>query len=95
MQQEQWILYTEQGRNQFLAYVDESLQAFVRLKEEEQDVFLGIGVNSVVCNRGIGKAAIIDAISVSLKRFGKKPIRLEIRTFNERAIACYVACGLK
>ena len=33
MQREQWVLCTKQGREQFLAYVDESLQAFVRLKE--------------------------------------------------------------
>ncbi len=97
MVNQQWSLCSALGRREFIAYVNEEdeLLAFVRLVHEGDHLFLGIGVNPSCVNQKIGRAALKDALLRSKAQFGTLPIRLEVRSWNTRAIKCYEACGFK
>ena len=64
-------------KNFFSYYDEEVLVGFTNILEEETQVFLGIGVAPDLCGKG----------------YGQKPICLEVRCRNKRAVACYQKSG--
>ncbi|CEO21829.1 GNAT family N-acetyltransferase [Paraclostridium sordellii] len=87
----------EEKRKNFIGYVNEqnNLVGFVNLVDEEDSVFLGIGVKTKYCGVGIGKQIIKMALDECKKRYKNKPIILEVRSWNKRAINCYESQGFK
>ena len=99
---ESYETYKKQGiffanpKNQqcYTSYYDEALLVgFTNILEEEHEVFIGIGVNPHVCNKGYGTQILKMAYEISKQLYPTKPLYLEVRTWNERAIHCYEKVG--
>ncbi|HAX72089.1 MAG TPA: GNAT family N-acetyltransferase [Firmicutes bacterium] len=97
MTQQSFSLCDEQKRKRFIGYADETEQllGFVNLLDEGPHVFLGIGVKPTLCNKGLGKQILQLATQESCVRYPNKPIVLEVRSWNKRAVMCYESAGFK
>ena len=97
MVKQNYSLCDELKRSRFTAYLseDNELMGFVNLLDEGDSVFFGIGVNPIHCSKGIGKQIIKLALEDCRRRFLGKPVVLEVRTWNNRAIACYKSQGFE
>ena len=81
-------------REHFISFFEQDqLIGFVNLLEEETEVFFGIGVHPQACSRGVGTAITREAITIAKQRWPHKPLYLEVRTWNQRAVACYERAG--
>lgn len=58
-------------------------------------MFIGIGVNPNLCNCGYGNTILLLAYEISKELYPSKPLYLEVRTWNKRAIRCYEKSGFK
>ena len=79
--------------NHFSFYNGDLLVGFINLYDEETEVFFGIGANRVCCGKGYGQQMTKIAREISNELFPGKPMYLEVRTWNERAIKCYEKAG--
>lgn len=97
MVEENYSLTNDVKRERFISYTNEDGEfvGFVNLLDEGDSVFFGIGVKPDYCGKGIGKIITKMALTESQKRFPNKPIVLEVRTWNKRAIHCYQSQGFK
>ncbi len=97
MVKEEYSLCDEFKRKRFSAYTNEEneLVGFTNLLDEGESVFFGIGVNPKYCNQGIGKIITQCALIDCKTNFPNKPVILEVRTWNNRAINCYKAQGFE
>ena len=77
----------------FSFYDGGTLIGFTCLWEEEKAVMLGIGVAPEACGRGYGQRMIQTTCGISAERYPGKPLYLEVRTWNKRAVACYQKAG--
>lgn len=66
---------------------------FVNIKEEPEEVFIGIGERPEYCGKGYGRQILAEACKVAKKKFPEKICYLEVRVWNERAIRCYQSVG--
>ena len=81
-------------RTNYRAFYDgDLLIGFTNLMEQEQEVFLGIGVHPDYCSKGYGTAIIKLCCRISEELYPGKTLYLEVRTWNKRAIRCYEKCG--
>lgn len=71
----------------------ETLVGFCNLFDDGDEVFFGIGVHPQVCGKGYGREMTEAMYAVSQKLFPGKPLYLEVRTWNNRAIRCYQRAG--
>lgn len=86
----------EKAEKNFLAFLDhDMLVGFVNILEEPTEVFIGIGVNPHLCGRHYGRRMLICAYEISRERYPGKPLYLEVRTWNTRAIRCYESAGFQ
>lgn len=85
-------------REKYICYRNDvgELVGFVNLSLTKEDtVFFGIGINPKYCDMGVGKTITKMALIESEKRFSGKPVVLEVRTWNKRAINCYKSQGFE
>ena len=68
------------------------LSIYWRKKEE---VFIGIGVNPDLCNKHYGQRMLLITYEISKKLYPNKPLYLEVRTWNIRAVKCYQKAGFR
>lgn len=80
-------------RNFHSYYDGDKLIGFTNLLEEPKEVFVGIGVTPEACGKGYGQQMLRIAKEISKQRYPGKPLYLEVRTWNRRAIACYQKAG--
>ena len=81
-------------QNHLYSFYDEkTLIGFVNLYEEETEVFFGIGVKPDECGKGYGRQMTEIACGISRSVFPGKPLYLEVRTWNSRAVRCYEKAG--
>ena len=81
-------------RNHFFSFCDaEALIGYINLIEEEKEVIFGIGVNPEYCNQGYGQKITRLARNLSNQLYPGKPVCLEVRTWNIRAVKCYEKAG--
>ena len=97
MIQENYSLTDNVKRKRYIGYIneDEELVGFVNLLDEGDTVFFGIGIKPKYCNKGIGKVITKMALIESQNRFPNKPVILEVRTWNKRAVNCYKSQGFE
>ncbi|WP_346938659.1 N-acetyltransferase [uncultured Clostridium sp.] len=97
MIKENYSLCDSIKRERFIGYINKKkeLVGFVNLLDQGESVFFGIGVKPNYCNKGVGKVITNMALTESEKRFPNKPILLEVRTWNKRAISCYKSQGFE
>lgn len=81
-------------QNHFYSFYDEKkLIGFINLYEEKTEVFFGIGVKPEECGKGYGSQMTETACKISRRIFPGKPLYLEVRTWNQRAVRCYEKAG--
>lgn len=84
------------SRNHHYSFYDgERLVGFINLYKKGTEVFFGIGANPEYCNRGYGQQMTRTACEISYKLFPGKPLHLEVRTWNTRAVRCYEKAGFR
>lgn len=80
--------------NNYRAFYDQNVFiGFTNIKEEEKEIFIGIGVHPNLCNQGYGQKILHDVSIITQQLYPDKPLYLEVRTWNQRAIQCYVKAG--
>lgn len=80
--------------NNYYSYYDEgTLIGFTNILEEPKEIFVGIGVAPDACGCGYGQEILRIAQKISKTLYSNKPMYLEVRTWNQRAIACYKKAG--
>ena len=80
--------------NNYHSFYDKDIFAgFVNILEEATEVFIGIGTNPDYCNRGYGQQMLQIAYEISKSQHPAKPLYLEVREWNKRAIHCYEKAG--
>ncbi|MGM9619399.1 MAG: GNAT family N-acetyltransferase [Oscillospiraceae bacterium] len=71
----------------------DALIGFVNILEEAAEVFIGLGVRPDCCGKGYGCEILREAYRIAKARYPAKPLYLEVRTWNRRAIRCYEKAG--
>ena len=83
-------------QNHFYSFYDgTTLVGFINLNEEDTEVFFGIGVAPDYCGQGYGQQMTQIAWQISRALFPAKPLYLEVRTWNKRAVRCYEKAGFR
>ena len=78
------------------AYYDGALLiGFTKLTEGEREVSVGVGVEPGLCGRGYGRRILLRAAALSQALYPGKPLSLEVRTWNRRAVRCYEKAGFQ
>lgn len=97
MIKENYSLCDDIKRERFRSFVDEknNLIGFVNLLDEGSNIFFGIGLNPQYCNKGVGKNIVNLALGECKNKYPNKPVILEVRTWNVRAINCYKSQGFE
>lgn len=85
----------EREQNYRAFYDGDCLAGFVNIKEEESEVFIGIGVKPELCSKGYGQLILHETYRISKELYPEKSLYLEVRTWNERAIRCYQKAGFE
>ncbi len=94
MKQRQMGFFNPARHKNFYGFWEENqLVGFVNILEEETQVFLGIGVDPAYCGRHYGQTILAAAYAISKELYPEKPLYLEVRSWNRRAIACYEKAG--
>lgn len=84
------------SKNNFYSFLDGTkLIGYINLIEEDSEVFFGIGVNPIFCDQGYGQRISQSACKLSHQLYPGKPIYLEVRTWNIRAVKCYEKAGFR
>ena len=78
----------------YYAFLDENvLVGFVNIREEDTEVFIGVGVTPALCGKHYGRRILEEAYHISKRLYPEKPLYLEVRTWNMRAVTCYKNAG--
>ena len=78
----------------YFAFLDKNvLVGFVNILEKDTEVFIGVGVNPVLCGKHYGRRILEEAYHISKRLYPEKPLYLEVRTWNMRAVMCYKNAG--
>ena len=81
-------------KNNFYSFSDgNELIGYINLINEETEVFFGIGVKPSLCDQGYGQKISRLACELSHQLYPGKPVYLEVRTWNTRAVRCYERAG--
>ncbi len=81
-------------KNNFYSFTEgERLIGYINLIEREADVSFGIGIDPALCDQGYGQKICRQALGLSQKLYPGKPVHLEVRTWNTRAVRCYEKAG--
>ena len=85
----------QRGKNYYGFWDESILVGFVNILEEKEEIFIGIGVNPDLCNKHYGQRILLITYEISKKLYPNKPLYLEVRTWNIRAIKCYQKAGFR
>lgn len=90
---EMGFLNPQRDRNFLGFWEDGILIGYVNLREEEQEVFIGIGIRPEFCGYGYGSCVLTKACEISKERYPEKSLYLEVRHWNIRSVRCYEKSG--
>ncbi len=85
-------------KNNYLCFIlpDNNLFAYINItKRLDETVFIGIGIKPEYCGKGYGIDILKYGINEAKKRFPLSKIRLQVRSWNKRAIKCYEKSGFR
>ncbi|KPI53232.1 acetyltransferase [Clostridioides difficile] len=90
-------LAKEDKRKNFISFIDDNkeLIGFINLLDKGSSVYFGIGIKPDYCGMGIGKEIISLGLEECRNKYSTKPVVLEVRTWNKRAVKCYESQGFK
>ncbi|ACD54078.1 GCN5 family acetyltransferase [Clostridium botulinum] len=98
MIEQKWAITDEKKRaKQFIAVVDNSnnLCGYGRFLKEDNFILLGLGLKPCLCGKNSGDLLVKLLVDECNKRYDHKDIILEVRSFNIRAIKCYLKNGFE
>ena len=81
------------GSNYYAYYDGNKLVGFTNILEEPQEVFIGIGIDPDLCGQGYGQRILRLTREISKTLYPGKPLYLEVRSWNQRAVNCYKKAG--
>ncbi len=87
------VSFAHPGFIGFSFYDRDALIGFTCLYEEDREIMIGIGVAPEYCCRGYGREMLETTCGLSETMFPGKPLYLEVRTWNARAVRCYEKAG--
>lgn len=83
------------SKNFYSYYDGDTLIGFTNILEEEKEVFVGIGVSPDICGHGYGQKMLAIVHDIANTLYPNKPLYLEVRTWNKRAVRCYQKAGFQ
>lgn len=94
-QKEKGIIFadTDDAKKFFSYYENDKLIGYVKITQKTESVIMGIGIRPDLCSKGFGQRMLTVAVQSAIHTYAMKPICLNVRTWNERAINCYKKCG--
>ncbi|MGL6185032.1 MAG: GNAT family N-acetyltransferase [Clostridium chrysemydis] len=86
----------ESREKEFIGYkLKDNLIGYGRIREYNNECYIGIGIKPSLCGKGYGKIIMDDLITKAKERYKDKEIVVEVRDFNKRAIKCYEKLGFR
>lgn len=82
-------------KNYYSYFDGDILIGFTNILEEENEVFIGIGVDPELCGKGYGQKILNVVSGITTQLYPNKREYLEVRTWNTRAVRCYEKAGFK
>lgn len=95
--QRKWSLTDETKRQNayFGVSLDGTFMAFFHIMDKGDHIELGVGMKPEYCGQHNGRMLMELALAkIETLHYGK-PVQLQVRTFNSRAIRCYENVGFK
>ena len=90
------MLDSNKAQNYLCYFYQNELIGYTNLVEKENgDLFLGIGIAPKHCSKGLGKELLIDTITRVKKKYTGRNVVLQVRSWNKRAINCYLKVGFE
>lgn len=87
------ITKTENADNYLCFWNDVTLVAYTSIIPKGENLYIGIGVAPQFCDQGMGEIYLSHTIIECKRRYPDKEIWVQVRSWNERAIKCYLKCG--
>jgi ribosomal protein S18 acetylase RimI-like enzyme len=86
----------EKREAEFVAIVQNNeLVAFGNITANDGKSIIGVGLKPNFCGKGHGKDIMKMLIGECKKRYPQNKVALEVRTFNKRALKCYLDVGFE
>lgn len=85
----------ELREREFYALEEDGFAGFFRLMAKEDHVMLAVGLRPDLCGKGRGGELLRLAQEEWALRYPGRPLRLEVRTFNQRAKKSYGKAGFR
>ena len=94
--EKKYSITREDKKNNYIVYIiDSEVVCYLNLKEINNKIYIGVGLNPKYCGAGRGKYFLEDSIKETKKRHPGKTLFLEVRSWNKRAIKSYQNIGFK
>src|SRR6056297_1768749 len=92
VEENKWGLSIKEKRDaEFVAVVQNNeLIAYGRITTNSKKIIIGVGLRPKSCGKGYGKDIMKILIEECKKRYPEHKVTLKVRTFNKRAIKCYL-----
>lgn len=87
------ITKTENADNYLCFWNDMTLVAYTSIISKDEKLYIGIGVAPQFCGQGLGEIFLNQTIIECKRRCPDKEIWVQVRSWNERAINCYLQSG--
>lgn len=87
------IIRPENADNYLCFWNDETLVAYTSIILKEEKVYIGIGIAPQFCGQGFGNTYLNKTVLEAQKRYPDKHIWVQVRSWNERAVKCYLRSG--
>jgi [ribosomal protein S18]-alanine N-acetyltransferase len=89
------LLDAKRRKGRFFSVRDENgeLIGFFELRQEGDDVVIGLGLHPELTGRGLGGEFLAAGIAFAQRKFRPRRFRLSVATFNKRAIKVYERAG--
>jgi RimJ/RimL family protein N-acetyltransferase len=92
-QSQSGFMNPEKENNYSVFKIGDDIIGYINLIEREAQVYIGIGVNPNFLNKGFGTQILLESYKLSKEIYPQKPLGLEVRSWNKRAIRCYEKAG--
>ena len=84
----------ENQENFYAFYDNDILVGYINLIERNNKFSVGIAVNPQLCSKGYGQQILKTAVEIAGEK-SDKPMGLQVRSWNKRAINCYKKAGFE
>lgn len=88
------IIQSQYADDYLCFWNDDKLEAYISYIFQSDRLYLGISLSPDCCGKGMGKEYLLKGIQEAYKKYGTDiSIWLKVRSWNKRAVKCYLSCG--